>query len=473
MYLFFDTETTGLSHHNDHVVQIAWALTDKAGNIKAEECHVIRPNGYSIPSLAARIHGITTAKACEIGQPLGLVLQRLSDAATRATIVVAHNLYFDLGILQHDYKIAELPFPLHGKTQICTMRLSSAWCRLPKLNGSTGFKYPRLEELHYRLFGEGFDGAHDALADTHACRRCYFELVRLGVITPPSIPEQKKSIKLSDEEVFAPSVSRDTALQQTKALAEQGVSSEQHNLGTMYIEGCGVEQNYEQAAYWYRKAAEQGNADGQCGLGLMYNEGCGVKQNYEQAVYWYRKAAEQGNADAQESLRMLGFEWAWKLAVEPAVDPRPSMAKCSNPTLAQPDEPKRKEWSFDSKTKILANNLMGIKYTPNRYEHHSSSGVSGFRIFFGPDTWANDEDVDYTNGYTPSLAKINPSPKAETGTAEIQNVAHFAKELGLPTSLLLEQFQSAGISKKHELDPISEQDKAQLLKYLRQTYRTD
>lgn len=68
MYLFFDTETTGLSHRNDHVVQIAWVLTDAAGNIKVEECHVIRPNGYSIPPAAARIHGITTAKACEIGQ---------------------------------------------------------------------------------------------------------------------------------------------------------------------------------------------------------------------------------------------------------------------------------------------------------------------------------------------------------------------------------------------------------------------
>src|SRR3989338_3900807 len=104
-------------------------------------------------------------------------------------MIIAHNLTFDLGILKHDYKIANLPFPLHGKIQICTMKLSTAWCRLPKLNNTTGFKWPSLDELHYRLFGEGFDGAHDALADTHACRRCYFELVRLEVITPPNRPE--------------------------------------------------------------------------------------------------------------------------------------------------------------------------------------------------------------------------------------------------------------------------------------------
>lgn len=189
MYLFFDTETTGLSSLKDHVVQLAWVLTDNAGNIKADECHVIRPDGYSIPTAAAKIHGITTAKACEIGQPLGLVLKRFSDAAARATTVIAHNLSFDLGILKHDYKIADLPFPLHGQTQICTMKLSTVWCRLPKLNGSTGFKWPRLEELHYRLFGEGFDGAHDALADSHACRRCYFELVKRNIISPPKFLE--------------------------------------------------------------------------------------------------------------------------------------------------------------------------------------------------------------------------------------------------------------------------------------------
>mgnify|MGYP000730892693 CR=1 FL=1 len=38
------------------------------------------------------------------------------------------------------------------------------------------------QELHQKLFGEGFEGAHHALADVRACARCYFELVRLGVL---------------------------------------------------------------------------------------------------------------------------------------------------------------------------------------------------------------------------------------------------------------------------------------------------
>lgn len=185
MYLFFDTETTGLSRKSDHVVQVAWILADGSGNVVSEECHVIEPDGYSIPWGAAQIHGITTAIAADIGKPLKSVLKYLSASASLASVAVAHNLSFDLGILQGDYDRVGLDFPFHGKTQVCTMKLSTTWCRLPKLNASPGFKYPKLEELHYRLFGEAFDDAHDALADTQACMRCYFELVRIGVISPP------------------------------------------------------------------------------------------------------------------------------------------------------------------------------------------------------------------------------------------------------------------------------------------------
>ena len=50
------------------------------------------------------------------------------------------------------------------------------------------------------------------------------------------------------------------------------------------------------------------------------------------------------------------------------------------------------------------------------------------------------------------------------------NVAQFAGELGLPVELLLEQLQSAGVDKKKDSDPISEQDKAKLLEHLRSAH---
>ncbi|MFA5825829.1 MAG: translation initiation factor IF-2 N-terminal domain-containing protein, partial [Gallionellaceae bacterium] len=52
------------------------------------------------------------------------------------------------------------------------------------------------------------------------------------------------------------------------------------------------------------------------------------------------------------------------------------------------------------------------------------------------------------------------------------NVAQFAGELGLPVELLLEQLQAAGVAKKQEADPVSEQDKSQLLEHLRSAHGT-
>ena len=70
----------------------------------------------------------------------------------------------------------------------------------------------------------------------------------------------------------------------------------------MYDNGRGVEQDDEQAVFWYRKAAEQGDATAQCYLGCDVRSGHGVEQDDEQAVFWYRKAAEQGDANAQYNL---------------------------------------------------------------------------------------------------------------------------------------------------------------------------
>ena len=50
------------------------------------------------------------------------------------------------------------------------------------------------------------------------------------------------------------------------------------------------------------------------------------------------------------------------------------------------------------------------------------------------------------------------------------NVAQFAKQLGMPPALLLEQLNAAGVSKKVEEDTLTEADKTQLLDYLRRMH---
>ncbi len=50
------------------------------------------------------------------------------------------------------------------------------------------------------------------------------------------------------------------------------------------------------------------------------------------------------------------------------------------------------------------------------------------------------------------------------------NVTQFATELGLPAALLLEQLRAAGVNKSQSDDLLTEQDKAQLLEYLRRSH---
>ena len=75
--------------------------------------------------------------------------------------------------------------------------------------------------------------------------------------------------------------------------------------GLMYSDGNGVPQNYEKAAFWYRKAAEQGHADAQNNLAARYATGTGVAKDLAEALKWYRAAAAQGHPTAGHTLQQL------------------------------------------------------------------------------------------------------------------------------------------------------------------------
>ena len=76
----------------------------------------------------------------------------------------------------------------------------------------------------------------------------------------------------------------------------------QCNLGVMYHDGEGVEQDQVEAAKWYRTSAEAGNAVAQCSLCAMYLEGKGVEQDSAVALKWAQLAAVQGNDIARKCL---------------------------------------------------------------------------------------------------------------------------------------------------------------------------
>lgn len=190
MYLFFDTETTGIPKNynapiNDlnnwpRLVQLAWVIYDENAEKKTGANFIIKPEGFEIPREAANVHGITTEKAIETGRPLIEVLKEFAAAVGGAKLLVAHNMNFDEKIVGAEFLRKNIEHDLFNTVRFCTMQEATDFCQLPGNFG--GYKWPRLSELHKKLFNHNFDGAHDALADVNACARCFFELVNRGII---------------------------------------------------------------------------------------------------------------------------------------------------------------------------------------------------------------------------------------------------------------------------------------------------
>ena len=189
MYLFFDTETTGIPRNYKapvsdlsnwpRLVQLAWLLTDDDANEIASAEYIVKPDGFTIPKDASKIHGITTEIAMHKGVALGSVLMALTPDLGRASALVAHNIQFDGKILGAEFLRAGYPNLVESKIRLCTMQAATDYCRLP---GPYGYKWPTLQELHMKLFNEPIINAHRALVDVRVCAKCYFELKRRKVM---------------------------------------------------------------------------------------------------------------------------------------------------------------------------------------------------------------------------------------------------------------------------------------------------
>lgn len=95
------------------------------------------------------------------------------------------------------------------------------------------------------------------------------------------------------------------AVELFRKAATRGDAAAQFQLGTMYVRGHGVPQNFQEAAAWFLKSALQGYALAQNSLGVRYEKGQGVTQSAERAAALYREAADQRFGLAQDNLSDL------------------------------------------------------------------------------------------------------------------------------------------------------------------------
>lgn len=189
MILFFDTETTGLPknwkapvtdlNNWPRMVQLAYIFQDRNGNVISQGDYIIKPSGFSIPTNSSAIHGITNDIAMREGKELAIVLEQFNTLLDKAEYLVAHNISFDEKIVGAEFLRVNMQNSIPLKRKICTMVSSTNFCAI---NGPYGYKWPKLSELHYKLFNTYFEEAHNARIDIQATSKCFWELVKRNII---------------------------------------------------------------------------------------------------------------------------------------------------------------------------------------------------------------------------------------------------------------------------------------------------
>lgn len=190
--LVFDTETTGLLPKINnvttfnvanfpHVVQISWVIYDLELKkvIKTKDFIVKCPVHIS----NSNIHGITDDISQEKGVNIGFVLGQFVEDFVEVDQIICHNYNFDSKIVEVELfrleRNEEIKW-MRKKPSYCTMMSTIQYCGLEgKFYGS--YKYPRLQELHVKLFNCEFQNAHNSLADVKSTLNCYLKFAH-GII---------------------------------------------------------------------------------------------------------------------------------------------------------------------------------------------------------------------------------------------------------------------------------------------------
>lgn len=233
MFLIFDTETTGLpkdwnapltdSDNWPRMVQLAWQLHDETGKLLSAENHIIKPEGYTIPFNATKIHGISTERAEEEGKDLTAVLALFEEALQKSKYAVGHNIGFDVNIVGAECYRKNAPLTVCERQQLDTKDLSVDFCALPGGRGGK-YKWPTLTELHEKLFGVGFADAHDAAYDVDATAKCFFGLVNHLVVTCDEI-EDGSTVVYEAPKLAAANFAQETAVESAPKISRQQKSA--------------------------------------------------------------------------------------------------------------------------------------------------------------------------------------------------------------------------------------------------------
>jgi DNA polymerase-3 subunit epsilon len=208
----FDTETTGLPKSKiineltlqlwPHIVQFSYIIYDTVLKkiIKTVDLIIRIPENINISDEVSDIHGITNFISQTSQYKIEDALIHFSKDYLNYGIdlIVGHNLSFDINMLKVELmreiinnqnnsndkrmflQLLESLDDMNPDSQelYCTMQKTIELCNLKAKTkyGKEYVKFPKLNELHMKLFNSQPRNLHNSLNDVLICLRCYYML---------------------------------------------------------------------------------------------------------------------------------------------------------------------------------------------------------------------------------------------------------------------------------------------------------
>ena len=200
--LVFDTETTGLPkskiispetlHLWPHIVQFSYVIYDTEVNdiVETSDSIVKINDDVFIPEEVIKIHGITNEISKNNGINIIFVLHNFFGHLKTVDLLVGHNISFDINMVKVELNrlIVEngtsiihrwnLDLLTNFENIYCTMKESIELCNIQLVNrfGKPYLKFPKLLELHTKLFETTPHNLHNSFNDILVTLRCFMKL---------------------------------------------------------------------------------------------------------------------------------------------------------------------------------------------------------------------------------------------------------------------------------------------------------
>jgi DNA polymerase III epsilon subunit-like protein len=200
--MLFDFESTGLfldprqygevpadDPRQPYIVSVYAAIIEKEGHPIRVVDRIVKPEGWTIPFDAARIHGITTEIAMEKGVPIADILDEFMALWDSVDIIASFNIWFDSKLARGALRRAGREDRFGEKAEYCVMLGSRGPCKLAPTDrmmaaGYYDNKPPKLAQACEILLGRKHEKAHTAAGDVLTTIDLYRWLANRGLVKP-------------------------------------------------------------------------------------------------------------------------------------------------------------------------------------------------------------------------------------------------------------------------------------------------